>query len=138
VIIDIHGHYTTAPTAQQRFRADQLAALDDPALAPPDRPRISDDEIRESIELNQLRILRGRGGDLMLFSPKASGMEHHVKDRPTATQWAMASNDLVHRVTELFPDAFAPVAQLPQTPNSALSAATSTPTLPPATGRRRR
>jgi len=30
VIIDIHGHYTTAPPAHQRFRDDQLAALNDP------------------------------------------------------------------------------------------------------------
>ena len=57
----------------------------------------------------------------MLFSPKASGMEHHVSDQATATEWARASNDLVHRVTELFPDAFAPVAQLPQTPDGELS-----------------
>ncbi len=33
MIIDVHGHYTTAPAEQQRFRADQLAALDDPSLA---------------------------------------------------------------------------------------------------------
>jgi 4-oxalmesaconate hydratase len=120
MIIDVHGHYTTAPAEQQRFRVDQLAALDDPTLPPPERPKITDDEIRESIELNQLRILRERGGDLMLFSPKASGMEHHVSDQATATEWARASNDLVHRVTELFPDAFAPVAQLPQTPDGEL------------------
>jgi 4-oxalmesaconate hydratase len=120
MIIDVHGHYTTAPAEQQRFRADQLAALDDPSRPPAGRPKISDDEIRESVELNQLRILRERGGDLMLFSPKASGMEHHVSDQATATEWARASNDLVHRVTELFPDAFAPVAQLPQTPDGEL------------------
>ena len=120
MIIDIHGHYTTAPAEQQRFRADQLAGLEDPSLPPPEHPRITDDEIRETIELNQLRILRERGGDLMLFSPKASGMEHHVSDQATASEWARASNDLVHRVTELFPDAFAPVAQLPQTPDGEL------------------
>jgi len=116
VIIDIHGHYTTAPAELQRFRTEQLAVLDDPSLPQPDRPRITDDAIRESVELNQLRVLRERGGDLMLFSPKASGMEHHVADQSTATAWAQASNDLVHRATNLFPEAFAPVAQLPQTP----------------------
>jgi 4-oxalmesaconate hydratase len=120
VIIDVHGHYTTAPAEQQRFRTDQLAALDDPSRPAPEPPRISDDEIRESIELNQLRILRERGGDLMLFSPKASGMEHHIADEATAVGWARASNDLVHRVTELFGDFFAPVAQLPQTPDGDL------------------
>jgi 4-oxalmesaconate hydratase len=116
VIIDIHGHYTTAPQAHQRFRDQQLAVLDDPTCPPPAPATISDDAIRESVEHNQLRVLRERGGDLMLLSPKASAMEHHVPDQPTATAWARASNDLVHRVTTLFPDAFAPVAQLPQTP----------------------
>ncbi len=121
MIIDIHGHYTTAPQALQAFRRDQLAVLDDATRPAPAAPDISDDEIRESVEPNQLRVLRERGGDLMLFSPKASGMEHHIADQPTATAWARLSNDLVHRVTQLYPDAFAPVAQLPQTPGGDLA-----------------
>ena len=120
MIIDIHGHYTTAPQALQDFRDEQLASLDDPARPAPEVAQISDDAIRESVELNQLRILRERGGDLMLLSPKASAMEHHVPDQSTATAWARASNDLVHRVTQLYPEAFAPVAQLPQTPGGEL------------------
>jgi 4-oxalmesaconate hydratase len=43
-------------------------------------------------------------------------MEHHVPDPAAAADWARASNDLVHRVAELFPEHFVPVAQLPQTP----------------------
>jgi 4-oxalmesaconate hydratase len=115
VIIDCHGHYTTAPAQLQRFRDAQLAGEAAPALAP-----ISDDELRESVEGNQLRILRERGGDLMIFSPKASGMEHHVPDPATAVAWARASNDLVARVADLYPDNFAPVCQLPQTPGGSL------------------
>ncbi|MBU8822498.1 amidohydrolase family protein [Mycolicibacterium goodii] len=121
MIIDIHGHYTTAPAAHQAFRDAQLAALEDPSGAAPAAAKISDDEIQDSIEPNQLRVLRERGGDLMLFSPKASAMEHHVGDQATATAWARASNDLVHRVVLLYPDAFAPVAQLPQTPGGDLA-----------------
>jgi 4-oxalmesaconate hydratase len=120
VIIDIHGHYTTAPPAHDVFRKQQLAALEDRTLPAPRPEPIGDDEIRESVERNQLRVLRERGGDLMLFSPKASAMEHHIPDQPTATAWARASNDLVHRVAQLFPEAFAPVAQLPQTPGGDL------------------
>jgi 4-oxalmesaconate hydratase len=81
---------------------------------------VTDDQIRESVENNQLKVLSERGGDVMLFSPKASGMEHHVTDPATAEAWARASNDLVHRVGELFPEHFAPVAQLPQTPAGGL------------------
>jgi 4-oxalmesaconate hydratase len=120
VIIDAHGHYTTAPAAHQRFRDDQLAALADPSRGVPAAASIGDDEIRDSIETNQLRIMRERGGDVMLLSPKASAMEHHVADQASAIAWARACNDLVHRVATLFPGRFAPVAQLPQTPGGDL------------------
>ena len=110
MIIDVHGHYTTAPPALRAFRDAQLAG-GEAVLAP-----ISDDQLRESVESHQVRILGERGGEMMLFSPKASGMEHHVPDAAVADAWARASNDLVHRVSELYPQHFAPVAQLPQTP----------------------
>jgi 4-oxalmesaconate hydratase len=123
MIIDVHGHYTTTPPQHQAFRDAQLARLADPSRPAPAPAGISDDAIRESVESNQLKLLRERGGDLMLFSPKASGMEHHVSDPATAQEWARASNDLVHRVTELFPRNFAAVCQLPQTPGGTLDAA---------------
>ncbi|GAA3707394.1 amidohydrolase family protein [Streptomyces tremellae] len=120
MIIDIHGHYTTAPPQLQAFRDAQLARLADPALPVPRLAPISDDAVRESVENHQLKVLRERGGDLMVFSPKASGMEHHVTDRATASAWAEAGNDLVHRAASLFPEYFAAVCQLPQTANSPL------------------
>ncbi|HSK97769.1 MAG TPA: amidohydrolase family protein, partial [Euzebyales bacterium] len=64
--------------------------------------------------------LRARGGDLVLFSPRASGMQHHVGDQPTARAWARTCNDLIHRVVRLFPQHFAGVCQLPQTPGGPL------------------
>lgn len=123
MIIDIHGHYTTAPATLQQFRDAQLAGQspDPEALW----SSISDDRLRASVQDNQIRILRERGGDLMLFSPKASGMEHHVPDAAIANSWARASNDLVYRVSELFPEHFAPVAQLPQTPGGNLDGVVS-------------
>lgn len=121
VIIDIHGHYTTAPRQLQDFRDAQLAVPADGPAPPATIGAVGDDEIRESIETNQLAVLRERGIDLTLFSPKASGMQHHVADPKVAAAWARASNDLVHRVSELFPAHFAPVAQLPQTPSGELA-----------------
>ncbi|MEU3984379.1 amidohydrolase family protein [Streptomyces sp. NPDC026672] len=120
MIIDIHGHYTTTPPPHQAYRDAQLARLTDPSKPAPPPADIGDDAIRESVENNQLKLLRERGGDLMLFSPKASGMEHHVPDPATARDWARASNDLVHRVVGLFPEHFAAVCQLPQTPGGSL------------------
>ncbi|MPZ61448.1 MAG: amidohydrolase family protein [Propionibacteriales bacterium] len=120
MIIDCHGHFTTAPPAHREFRDAQLARLADPNLPAPEPARIGDDEIRESVETNQLRLLRERGGDLMIFSPQASAMAHHVADPDTARVWARACNDLIHRVVELFPRNFAGVCQLPQSPEAPL------------------
>jgi 4-oxalmesaconate hydratase len=120
MILDVHGHYTTTPAEHSSFRDAQLAALGDPSAPRPQPASISDDQVRESIEGHQLRVLRERGGDLMVFSPKASGMEHHVRDPATARAWAQASNDLVARVEQLFPQHFASACQLPQTPGGSL------------------
>ena len=50
MIIDCHGHYTTAPRALRDFRERQVAALADPKL-PPLVPnlKVSDDEIIAAI-----------------------------------------------------------------------------------------
>lgn len=123
MIIDCHGHYTTAPAQLQRFRDDQLARLADPSRPAPRLADISDDEVRASIENNQLRLLRERGADLTIFSPRALGMEHHVGDEDTAKAWARVCNDLIHRVVGLFPDNFVGVCQLPQSPEIPIQAA---------------
>jgi 4-oxalmesaconate hydratase len=120
MIIDCHGHYTTTPEAHQGFRDAQLARLAEPALSEPPAARVSDEQIRQSIENNQLRLLGERGAELMLFSPKASGMEHHVTDPVVARAWARACNDLIHRAVLLFPDHLVGVCQLPQTPDGPL------------------
>jgi hypothetical protein len=55
VIIDCHGHCTTAPAALWDWRKKQVAGQDPGPL------RIPDDEIRDALEKNQLRIQRERG-----------------------------------------------------------------------------
>ena len=116
MIIDCHGHYTTAPAAHQKFRDAQLAGLRDPS-APAARPgAISDEEIRETIEKNQLRLQRQRGSDLTVFSPRASAMGHHLGDERISSAWARANNDLIKRVIDLYPENFVGVCQLPQSP----------------------
>ncbi|BCB90290.1 4-oxalomesaconate hydratase [Phytohabitans suffuscus] len=64
--------------------------------------------------------MRERGVDLMIFSPQASAMAHHVADPAVALDWARACNDLVHRVVRLFPANFAAACQLPQVPGGPL------------------
>lgn len=122
MIIDCHGHYTTAPEAHTAWRRDQLDAFREGRPAPA-YPVIGDDEIRESIEQHQLRLLRERGADLTIFSPRASAMAHHQGDLTVGVAWAQACNDLVARVAGLFPGTFAGVCQLPQVAGEPLDAA---------------
>jgi 4-oxalmesaconate hydratase len=122
VIIDCHGHYTTAPAPHNEWRESQLDAFHAGRGAPA-YPSISDDEIRESIEQNQLRLLVERGADMTIFSPRASAMGHHEGDLAVGIAWARACNDLIARVVDLFPDTFIGVAQLPQTAGEPLDAA---------------
>jgi 4-oxalmesaconate hydratase len=117
MIIDCHGHYTTAPKALQDYRDAQIAGLRDPTyVATPARLSISDDQIRESLENAQLKLQRARGTDLTIFSPRASAMAHHIGNETTSQHWSRACNDLIHRVCNLYPANFVGVCQLPQSP----------------------
>jgi 4-oxalmesaconate hydratase len=115
MIIDCHGHYTTAPAAHTAWRDAQLAAFA-AGQAAPRYPEISDDEIRETVETSQLRLMAERGIDLTVFSPRASAMGHHLGDEGVSARWAQVSNDLIARVAALYPDRFIGVGQLPQSP----------------------
>ena len=116
MIIDIHGHYTTAPPALEAWRKRQIASLDGGAAPSPSELIISDDELRESIETNQLKKMRERGLDLTIFSPRASFMAHHIGNFDTSATWAAICNELCHRVAQLYPEHFIGAAMLPQSP----------------------
>jgi 4-oxalmesaconate hydratase len=117
VIIDVHGHYTTAPSALEVWRNQQIAGIKDPSARPKAAAlRINDDELRETIESNQLAQMRRRGSDVTIFSPRASFMAHHIGDFQVSAAWAAICNELCARVSRLFPDHFVPAAMLPQSP----------------------
>jgi 4-oxalmesaconate hydratase len=113
MIIDVHGHYTTAPPQLAEWRQRQIASAGTPFTEP---LHISDDEIRETIINGQLRFQQERGSDVTLFSPTAGGMAHHYGDEQTSREWSRTANDLIHRVCSLFPNNFIGVCQLPQSP----------------------
>jgi 4-oxalmesaconate hydratase len=120
MIIDCHGHYTTEPKDLHRFRKDQTEAVKNKTALPPRAGlKMSDDEIRASIEGAQLKFQRERGTDLTIFSPRASGMGHHIGDFAVSQEWTQICNDLIHRVCTLFPKNFIGVCQLPQTQGEA-------------------
>ena len=117
LIIDCHGHYTTAPAAHNAWREAQKDAFKSGGTPPP-YPAISDDEIRETLEANQIRLIRERGADMTIFSPRASAMAPHVGDESVAIAWARANNDLIRRCVDLYPETFAGVCMLPQNPQA--------------------
>jgi 4-oxalmesaconate hydratase len=129
MIIDCHGHYTTAPKALQAYRDAQIAAFGKSADTPNQSRTqtkgvvaITDDEIRQSLENAQLKLQRERGTDVTIFSPRASAMGHHIGDETTSLYWSQQCNDLIARVCALYPKNFVGVCQLPQSPGAPLDA----------------
>ncbi len=124
MIIDCHGHYTTAPDELGEYREQQKRELKQDPLSKHARGliKITDDQIRESLEGAQLKLQGERGTDLTIFSPRASWMGHHIGNQNTSRYWTEHCNDLIHRITELYPQNFIGVAQLPQSPGADLTA----------------
>jgi 4-oxalmesaconate hydratase len=115
-VIDCHGHYTTEPKDFIDFRQRQIAAFRNKTPLPdPTSLKLTDDQLRESVQ-PQLKFQRERGTDVTIFSPRASGMGHHIGDTNVSEQWSRLCNDTIHRVCGLFPDKFIGVGQLPQSP----------------------
>jgi 4-oxalmesaconate hydratase len=121
LVIDIHGHFTTEPPEFHAHRRAQVAAAGGDSLEQTPYAGVPDDELREIIAANQLRLQHERGTDVTLLSPRASGMGHHVPGEQTAIEWARLSNDTIAQVCALFPERFAPVCQLPQTVDGGLA-----------------
>ena len=117
MIIDCHGHYTTEPKDLLRWRKEQVDNVKNPAKQPSKASlKVSDDEIRESLEGAQLKLQRERGTDLTIFSPRAMGMSHHIGDYNVSLAWSQLCNEMIHRVCTLYPNNFIGVCQLPQSP----------------------
>lgn len=122
MIIDCHGHYTTTPPAVEAYRNTQKEILktNPNHIFEKGKITVSDDEIRQSIESNQLKLQQDRGTDVTIFSPRASWMGHHVGNASTSQAWTEQQNDLIKRVCDLFPQNFVPVCQLPQSPETGI------------------
>src|SRR5262249_15495952 len=97
MIIDCHGHFTTAPKALHAWRRNQLEGHHTEL-------HISDDDIREAIENGQLKLQKGRGGDLTLFSPIAGQMAHHLGTEQTSRAWCAFCTDQIIRHRKLVPE----------------------------------
>lgn len=112
MIIDVHAHYTQASPKLDAFRGWQVSRQNQPQRG---KLNLSDDEIVVSLQGN-LRQMKERRIDRVLFSPRASGMGHDFGGELISLHWTEVNNDLIARVCGLFPDKFIPVCQLPQSP----------------------
>jgi hypothetical protein len=93
------------------WRDRQLAGLaDGNRTLPGPAPDISDDGCVRDHRGKQLKMQQDRGSDVTIFSPRAAGMAHHVGTQKTSEDWARVCNDLIYRVSELFPKNFIGVA----------------------------
>jgi len=120
MIIDCHGHYTTAPAAlgEYRDRQKEDLARNPDHIAGKGVLEISDDDLRASVEGAQLKLQQDRGTDVTIFSPRASWMGHHIGNASTSQAWTEHCNDLIYRLTQLYPANFIGAAQLPQSPGA--------------------
>ncbi|MEA2622785.1 MAG: 4-oxalmesaconate hydratase [Chloroflexota bacterium] len=116
MIVDVHGHFTTAPAAFEAYRARLLA---DPGAALHGQLGISEDELAASLE-PVIRQMDDRGIDVLFFSPRAAGMGHDQGGEPVSRHWTEVSNDLIARACGLHPGRLIPVCQLPQSPGVAV------------------
>ena len=122
MIVDCHGHYTTTPPPVEAYRNAQkeILKLNPDHIFEKGSINVSDDEIRDSIVNNQLKVQQERGTDVTIFSPRASWMGHHVGNASTSQAWTEQQNDLIRRVCDLFPKNFVPACQLPQSPGAGI------------------
>ena len=89
VIVDCHGHYTTEPQAASRLAQAPDRCPEGPvADAVAGELKITDDQLRESVEGAQLKLQRERGTTLTIFSPRAGGMAHHIGNADTSREWS--------------------------------------------------
>src|SRR5260370_38405184 len=98
MIIDCHGHYTTAPKQLEEWRKRQMTELEDSKYAPAKGSLgISDDEIRGSLEGAQLKLQRDRGAALTIVSPRAMGMSHRIGNETTSGTCCAHCTAMTHR-----------------------------------------
>ncbi|MFC0527640.1 amidohydrolase family protein [Phytohabitans kaempferiae] len=120
MIVDVHGHLS-APPELYAYQANLIAHRGSHGRG---RLSVSDDRIREAVTrpiaqhggISHLDHLASGGIDVQLISPRPYTMMHSEQP-PQIVEWfAEATNDLIHRTCELFPDRFRGVAGLPQNP----------------------
>ena len=119
--IDCHGHFTSVPQKVRQWRDNQLELFERGERLSSEKLDVTDEDLVAAIEDNQFRFQKERGLDVTLFSPTAGKMAHHFGDQETSLTWSQVSNNIISRVSDLYPT-FVGVGQLPQSPGATIDA----------------
>jgi 4-oxalmesaconate hydratase len=113
-VIDVHDHFTTAPAALNAFRAGQISGGNQPR--PFNSKSVTDEQLVAAVKDKQIAHMDMKGIDWLVLSPQAGAMGHQFGGELVSRYWTQACNDLIYRVSRLYPDKLAPSCQLPQSP----------------------
>ena len=116
MIIDCHGHYTTAPKALEEFRKRQIEALDGPSPGPraePEDQRRPDPREPGEGPAEAAARARHRSHDLLAAG---GGMGHHIGDPRPASSGRGPATSSSTASARLIRENFVGVCQLPQSP----------------------
>ena len=119
MIVDVHGHMS-APERLYAYKANLLAHRGAHGRG---GVRVSDDELRAAVVeeigsfgMSHMDHLDAAGIDLQIISPRPYQMMHSEEPSKLVTWFTEETNNMIHRSCELFPDRFAGMAGLPQSP----------------------
>lgn len=120
MIIDIHGH-VTAPESLYSYKANLLAHRGAHGRG---GVRVTDDELREALaapnpafgNISHLDHLDHAGVDIQLTSPRPYQMMHSEEPGRIVQWFVEETNNIIHRVCQVYPERFRGVAGLPQSP----------------------
>ena len=121
MIVDVHGHMS-APERLYAYKANLLAHRGSHGRG---GVRVTDDELRAAVTeevgsfgIPHLDHLDSAGIDLQLISPRPYQMMHSEEPTRIVSWFTEETNNLIARSCELFPDRFAGMAGLPQSPST--------------------
>lgn len=108
MIIDSHAHLVM-PQESYRYFAELVGGRGNPSTT----PKIPDASIRTAGE-TLLKIMDSVGTDIQLLSPRPYLQLHSLNPGIVSELWNRHTNDVIHRLVQMFPARFRGVAGLPQ------------------------
>jgi 4-oxalmesaconate hydratase len=118
MIIDAHAH-VVAPPELYAYQANLVASR---GASGRGRHKISDELIQKATEPH-LERMKSVGTDLQLISPRPYTLMHSLKPTKIVQYWVEATNNLIGRQAQLYPESFRGIAGLPQSPDLPIDAA---------------